>query len=127
MDSMEWMKAGLHPNIDEMSAEFAGSPDRYGPMPFWWLSMGRLEHGRLTRQMEQMAAGGLRDVGLVNLAPAGALYGCQADQPLFMTDEWWAAISHILAEGKRYISLRQAMSSRRTWIPAFSRLMDRAA
>ena len=69
------MEDAARVNIDELARRFASPPREYSPAPIWWWSGERLERGRLRWQLEQLAAGGIYNVVLLNLAPTGPLFG----------------------------------------------------
>jgi hypothetical protein len=61
----------------------------YGSVPIWWWSGDRLELDRLRWQLHQLYDGGVRAAVVLNLAPAGPLHGCLADDPPFASPAWW--------------------------------------
>ncbi|UFS58574.1 hypothetical protein [Subtercola endophyticus] len=66
------------------------NPDlSYGPVPLWWWSGEKLDSTRLRWQMQQLVDQNVRQAVVMNLAPTGPLYGALADDPAFMSDEWW--------------------------------------
>ncbi|MFZ9858385.1 MAG: hypothetical protein ACO3F2_08660 [Roseiflexaceae bacterium] len=67
------------------------TPDpAFSPAPIWWWSGDRLEPARLRWQLERFAEGGVYNLVILNLAPTGPLHGSRADDPAFLTHEWWA-------------------------------------
>jgi hypothetical protein len=62
---------------------------QFGPVPIWWWSGDKVTRERLRWQMEQLLSQGVAQAVIMNLAPAGPLYGALADDPAFMSDEWW--------------------------------------
>ncbi|MCU1475432.1 MAG: hypothetical protein JWQ64_125 [Subtercola sp.] len=80
--------------FEELVRRFESPALSYGPVPLWWWSGEKLEPARLRWQMEQLVAQNVRQAVVMNLAPTGPLYGALADDPAFMSDEWW-----ILFEG----------------------------
>ncbi len=62
----------------------------FSPAPIWWWSGDRLEPARLRWQLERFAEGGVYNLVILNLAPTGPLHGSRADDPTFLTPEWWA-------------------------------------
>jgi hypothetical protein len=70
-------------------ARFAEPARGYWPTPLWWWSGDRLQGGRLRWQMERLVEGGARNLVIMNLAPSGPLYGSDADDPAFMSEDWW--------------------------------------
>ena len=73
----------------------------FSPAPIWWWSGERLEPARLTWQLEQFAAGGVYNLVILNLAPSGPLHGSLADQPAFLTQEWWDIFRGVCADARR--------------------------
>ncbi|MHC4671454.1 MAG: glycosyl hydrolase, partial [Planctomycetota bacterium] len=56
---------------------------------------------RIREQLEQMAAGGIYNVIILNLAPSGPLYGSAADEPPFLSDRWWELFAYTVEQGQR--------------------------
>ncbi len=73
----------------EIIANFTTPPKDYSPVPIWWWSGERIEAGRLRWQLERFAEGGVFNLIVLNLAPTSPLYGCDADDPPFLSNEWW--------------------------------------
>ncbi len=73
----------------ELAARFSEPDSTFGPVPIWWWSGARLERDRLRWQMEQMVTGGVTQAVIMSLAPRGPLYGSLADDPSFLSEEWW--------------------------------------
>jgi len=63
-------------------------PD-YSPTPFWWWSGEPLELQRLIWQLDRLVEGGIYNLAVIHLAPAGPMFGTRGDQPLYFTEEWW--------------------------------------
>ncbi|MEA9986460.1 hypothetical protein [Subtercola sp. RTI3] len=74
---------------DELVRRFEDPAPTYGPVPLWWWSGEKLEPARLRWQMQQLVAQNVHQAVVMNLAPTGPLYGALADDPPFMSDEWW--------------------------------------
>lgn len=74
---------------ERMAEQFKHPPKAYSPAPIWWWSGDRLEPDRLRYQMDRFAEGGIYNLVILNLAPAGPLYGSDADKPRFKSAEWW--------------------------------------
>jgi hypothetical protein len=94
------MEDATRVSIDDLARQFASPPREYSPAPIWWWSGERLERGRLRRQLEQLAAGGVYNVVLLNLAPTGPLFGSVADDPPFLSEEWWAIFLGVCADAR---------------------------
>ncbi|MGH9094004.1 MAG: hypothetical protein ACRDXE_02480, partial [Acidimicrobiales bacterium] len=73
----------------DLATRFADVDPAYGPVPIWWWSGARLERDRLRRQMEHLVAAGVTQAVVMCLAPRGPLYGSLADDPPFLSEEWW--------------------------------------
>ena len=73
-----------------LAAAFA-VPDAagFGPVPIWWWSGGTVRPERLTWQMRQLRSQGVAQAVVMNLAPTGPLFGSLADDPAYLTEEWW--------------------------------------
>ncbi len=78
------------PSGVDLEQMFEDPPATYSPTPFWWWSGGRLRGDRLRWQLERLAGGGVRNVIVINLAPAGPLWGAPVDDPPWFSDEWWS-------------------------------------
>lgn len=77
------------PSLQRLQETFDHPPREFSPTPFWWWGGERLELERLRWQMEQLVAGGVYNVVIVQIAPNGPNRGKDADDPPFMSDEWW--------------------------------------
>ncbi len=80
---------------------FATADPRYGPVPLWWWSGEPVTEERLRWQMQKLRAAGLRNLCVINLAPAGAAHGCAADDPPFYGQSWWELFDCALDEAER--------------------------
>lgn len=85
----------------ELAAAFKEAQSEYSPVPIWWWSGDRIVKDQIKTQLERMADGGIYNVIVLNLAPSGPLYGSAADDPPFLTEEWWALFTYALSEAKR--------------------------
>ena len=86
---------------EELQAQFAAAPAEFSPVPIWWWSGDRIERGRLKYELERIAAGGIHNAIILNLAPSGPLYGSAGDEPPFLSEEWWDLFGYAVQEGKR--------------------------
>jgi len=86
---------------EDLRSGFATPMPEYSPVPIWWWSGDRIERDRLKYEVERIAAGGIHNAIVLNLAPSGPLYGSAADDPPFLSDEWWDLFGYALQEGKR--------------------------
>ncbi|MCL4544433.1 MAG: hypothetical protein M1118_07525, partial [Chloroflexi bacterium] len=80
---------------------FARVDPRYGPVPLWWWSGEPVTEERLRWQLQQLRAAGLRNLCIINLAPAGPTHGCAADSPPFYSERWWELFGCALDEAER--------------------------
>ncbi|MEU3186053.1 hypothetical protein ABZ707_17895 [Streptomyces sp. NPDC006923] len=86
---------GAGPLPPSIAAALAGPPRAFSPTAIWWWSGERLDRTRLRDQLERFAAGGVYNLVLLNLAPSGPLFGADADDPPFMSDQWWALLEGV--------------------------------
>ncbi|MCW6009810.1 hypothetical protein K1W54_35505 [Micromonospora sp. CPCC 205371] len=70
-------------------------PREFSPVAIWWWSGAKLDRRRLRWQLEQFVAGGVHNLVVLNLAPTGPMFGCDADDPPFFSDEWWALLDGV--------------------------------
>lgn len=68
---------------------FDSPPRDFSPTPLWWWSGGTVTRERIRWQMERFARGGVFNLVVINLAPAGPLAGAQADDPAWFSPTWW--------------------------------------
>lgn len=64
-------------------------PRAFSPAPIWWWSGEPLDPARLRWQLERFVEGGVYQLVVLNLAPAGTDHGCDADDPAFFSERWW--------------------------------------
>lgn len=77
-------------------------PDpHFGPVPFWWWSGEEVTEERIRWQLRKFREGGLRNIGIIHLAPTGPQYGSCGDRPVFMSEEWWLLFEAALREAER--------------------------
>ncbi|AQW56453.1 glycosyl hydrolase [Streptomyces violaceusniger] len=69
---------------------FQDPPRDFGPTPLWWWSGAKVTRERLEWQMRKFASGGIHNLVVINLAPAGPTFGAKADDPAWFSEEWWA-------------------------------------
>ncbi|MDN3023995.1 hypothetical protein [Streptomyces sp. S.PB5] len=69
---------------------FEEPPRDFGPTPLWWWSGAKVTRDRLAWQMRRFAEGGVHNLVVINLAPAGPSFGAPADDPAWFGEEWWA-------------------------------------
>lgn len=88
--------------VDQTLIEtFRQPPRSFSPVPTWWWSGERIDPERLRWQMQQYANGGVYNLIVLNLAAAGPMHGCEADDPPFFTDAWWEMFLAACAEAER--------------------------
>jgi hypothetical protein len=73
----------------ELRQLFNDPPRAYGPTPLWWWSGAEVTPDRLEWQMRRFAEGGIHNLVVINLAPAGPIVGAQADTPAWFSEVWW--------------------------------------
>src|SRR5436305_6769629 len=89
------------PRVSDLEQRFF-HPDRaYSPAPIWWWSGERLDLERLRWQLGRFAEGGVYNLVILNLAPTGPLYGKDADDPPFFSEEWWRIFRGVCEEAAR--------------------------
>src|SRR5438093_9404055 len=76
-------------DINEYLRKFSDPDPKFSPAPLWWWSGEKLEIGRMRWQMDQLRSMGIGNVVIMNLAPNGTLYGCDPDDPPFLSEAWW--------------------------------------
>ncbi|MFD8235457.1 glycosyl hydrolase [Streptomyces sp. NPDC059696] len=74
----------------ELRRLFDDPPRAFGPTPLWWWSGAKVTRARLAWQLRAFAAGGVHNLVVINLAPAGPTFGARADDPAWFGEEWWA-------------------------------------
>ncbi|MDB5325180.1 MAG: hypothetical protein JWM57_749 [Phycisphaerales bacterium] len=79
----------INVNAADYLRPFAEPDPRYTPVPAWWWSGEKLHLPKMRWQMDQMRAMGLRNFVVIGLAPSGAMFGSDADDPPFLSEAWW--------------------------------------
>ncbi|MGD0554197.1 MAG: glycosyl hydrolase [Streptosporangiaceae bacterium] len=74
----------------ELGRLFTDPPSDFGPTPAWWWSGAKVTRERIAWQLRKFAEGGVHNLVIINLAPAGPSFGAQADDPAWFSEEWWA-------------------------------------
>lgn len=85
----------------ELEKRFDDPPRSFSPVPIWWWSGDRLDPERLRWQLERFAEGGIYNLVVMNLAPTSPLYGSDADDPPFFSDEWWEIFRGVCEDARR--------------------------
>lgn len=88
-------------NIDQLQQGFALADPRYGPVPMWWWSAEKVTEERIRWQLKKFRDGGLRNIGIIHLAPTGPAFGSPSDEPTYMSDAWWRLVEVALREAER--------------------------
>lgn len=73
----------------ELRQLFDDPPRAFGPTPLWWWSGAKVTRERLAWQLRAFAEGGVHNLVVINLAPAGPTFGARADDPAWFGEEWW--------------------------------------
>ncbi|MEV0479939.1 glycosyl hydrolase [Streptomyces sp. NPDC050508] len=68
---------------------FDSPPRDFGPTPLWWWSGAKVTRERLDWQLRRFADGGIHNLVVINLAPAGPSFGARTDEPPWFGEEWW--------------------------------------
>ncbi|NOU96805.1 hypothetical protein GC093_26815 [Paenibacillus sp. LMG 31456] len=85
----------------QLKQNFAQANPRFGPVPFWWWSAEEVTAERVRWQMKKFRDGGLRNIGIINLAPTGPQYGSVSDSPVYASEDWWSMFEVALREAER--------------------------
>lgn len=73
----------------ELRTLFADPPPTFGPTPLWWWSGAEVTSDRMRWQLRTFAAGGITNLVVINLAPAGPIFAARADEPAWFSETWW--------------------------------------
>lgn len=73
----------------ELRALFDDPPRDFSPTPLWWWSGGQVTRQRIRWQMERFVSGGVHNLVVINLAPAGPIVGARPDDPAWFSEQWW--------------------------------------
>ena len=84
----------------DLFAGFRDADPAFSPCPLWWWSGDTVTAERLAWQMDRFREGGVWNAVMMNLAPAGPLYGHFADDPPFMSDAWWELVRATCAHAR---------------------------
>ncbi|MGQ4433477.1 glycosyl hydrolase [Streptomyces sp. SAS_260] len=76
----------ISPALHEL---FDAPPRDFGPTPLWWWSGAKVTREQLDWQLRRFAAGGVHNLVVINLAPAGPAFGARTDDPPWFGEEWW--------------------------------------
>jgi hypothetical protein len=86
---------------EDLLRGFQDPPRKFSPVPIWWWSGETVTAERLRWQLERYAAGGVHNLVILNLAAAGPMYGCDADDPPFFSEAWWQLFLGACADAQR--------------------------
>src|SRR5688572_25181519 len=75
--------------------QFKEPDPAFSPVPAWWWSGEKLDIDRMRWQMDQLAAMGIRNIVIINLAPSGTLFGSDPDDPPYMSEPWWRIFGQV--------------------------------
>ncbi len=89
-----------HLMLADLDKRFDDPPRSFSPVPIWWWSGEKLDAHRLRWQLERFAEGGVYNLLIMNLAPAGPLYGCDADDPPYFSEEWWTIFRGVCKDAR---------------------------
>ncbi|WP_152365916.1 glycosyl hydrolase [Microlunatus speluncae] len=90
-------RSSAHPE----HAEFVRTDPAFSPAPLWWWSGDEVTLPRLCRQLDRLAAGGVHNLVVINLAPTGPAHGALADDPPFLSERWWELWTGLVGEARR--------------------------
>ena len=84
---------GDRATIDTRLRELFQAPPRdFSPTPLWWWSGEEVTEERMEWQLRRFAAGGIYNLVLINLAPAGPQFGAETDNPQWFSPVWWQRV-----------------------------------
>ncbi|MFE6668797.1 hypothetical protein ACFVFH_35195 [Streptomyces sp. NPDC057697] len=90
-----------HPLLPaSVAAVLAAPPRAFSPVALWWWSGERLDRARLRAQLERFTQGGVHQLVIIGLAPSGPLFGSDADDPPFFSEEWWALLDEVCDDAR---------------------------
>jgi hypothetical protein len=88
------------PLPDRLATVLNEPPKAFSPVPIWWWSGEKLDPARLRWQLERFVEGGVYQLVVLNLAPAGSDHGCDADDPPFLSEAWWEIFLGVCADAE---------------------------
>jgi hypothetical protein len=86
--------------LTDLNQRFDEPPRSFSPVPIWWWSGEKLDAQRLRWQLERFAEGGVYNLLIMNLAPGGPLFGSDADDPPFFSEEWWTIFRGVCEDAR---------------------------
>src|SRR3954449_9228724 len=88
-------------SLNQLRKRFATADPRFGPVPFWWWSAEEVTAERVRWQLQKFRSGGLRNIGIINIAPTGPQYGSVSDNPAYFSEQWWNMFEVAVREAER--------------------------
>ncbi|MBT2757797.1 hypothetical protein J7E71_18080 [Mesobacillus foraminis] len=88
-------------SLNELRKKFSIADPRFGPVPFWWWSAEEVTAERVRWQLQKFRGGGLRNIGIINIAPTGPQYGSVSDNPAYFSEQWWNMFEVAVREAER--------------------------
>jgi hypothetical protein len=95
------MEANMMKTIIDIRKRFSQADPNFGPLPFWWWSAEEITAERIRWQLQKFRSGGLRNIGIINIAPTGPQYGSVSDNPVHYSERWWTMFEVALREAER--------------------------
>ncbi|MFB3164951.1 hypothetical protein ABLO26_26695 [Neobacillus sp. 179-J 1A1 HS] len=87
--------------LENIRNSFIKVDHRFGPVPFWWWSAEEVTAERVRWQLQKFRSGGLRNIGIINIAPTGPQYGSVSDNPAYFSEQWWNMFEIAVREAER--------------------------
>jgi hypothetical protein len=87
--------------LENIRDSFIKVDHRFGPVPFWWWSAEEVTAERVRWQLQKFHSGGLRNIGIINIAPTGPQYGSVSDNPAYFSEQWWNMFEVAIREAQR--------------------------
>ncbi len=88
-------------SLEHIRNSFIKIDHRFGPVPFWWWSAEEITAERVRWQLQKFHSGGLRNIGIMNIAPTGPQYGSVSDNPAYFSEQWWNMFEVAIREAER--------------------------
>lgn len=88
-------------SLENVRNSFIKMDHRFGPVPFWWWSAEEVTSERVRWQLQKFRSGGLRNIGIMNIAPTGPQYGSVSDNPAYFSEQWWNMFEVAVREAER--------------------------
>lgn len=88
-------------SMTDIRQRFIQADPDFGPVPFWWWSAEEVTAERVRWQLQKFRSGGLRNIGIINIAPTGPQYGSVSDNPAYFSERWWTMFEVALREAGR--------------------------